>query len=91
MENRDMPAMPLGEYQLTEEVTIKGSDCTTINYIKGTGLTKREHFAGLAMAAMVSNSNLNGGEGMDAKSICEFSVKFSEGLLEALEKDDETS
>lgn len=80
-----MPAMPLGDYQLTEEVRIKGSDCTTIEYIKATGLTKQEHFAGLAMQALIIANNgdssvINGiGNSLDA-------IACADLLLQALEK-----
>ena len=79
MENRDMPAMPYSG----------DIDNCSLTIEEAWGLTKREHFAGLAMAAMVSNSNLNCGEGMSAEAICEFSVKFSDDLLAELERDNE--
>lgn len=50
------------------------------------GLTKREHFAGLAMAAMLSNSNLNSGEGYTADELMSLSAQAADALLKELEK-----
>ena len=47
MENKDMPAMPLIDEHSTHEVEV---------YV---GLTKREHFAAMAMQAMLSSKHLS--------------------------------
>ena len=54
MDNKDMPAMPTGlidEDVLNED----GEYCGQVE-AKYTGLTKREHFAGLAMQGLLANS-----------------------------------
>jgi hypothetical protein len=51
MDNKDMPAMPKG-LVVTEGGDIYGNEDSEL------GLTKREHFAGLAMQAILSNSCL---------------------------------
>ena len=54
MKNADMPAMPAPEdmdgHYLTP-VSMK-------NFVQHSGLTKREHFAGLAMQGLLSNHQL---------------------------------
>ena len=52
------------------------------------GLTKREHFAGLAMQGLVSSLTI--GRELHTELITEISVKYADKLLEALEKPDET-
>lgn len=54
MNNADMPAMPLENYQLLEEIHIEG-EATERAYVKAHGLTKREHFAALAMQGLLAN------------------------------------
>jgi hypothetical protein len=73
MNNSDMPAAPIGPYQYINE---DGS------FVNGgaTGLTKREHFAGLAMQALVSHY------GADGASDCAIlACKYADALLKALE------
>lgn len=50
MNNADMPAMPA---EVWDRVTSRESHLVTT-----TGLTKREHFAGLAFQALISRPNL---------------------------------
>jgi hypothetical protein len=52
MNNADMPAMPLTGDAYTD---INGTANCQGSIQDGMGLTKREHFAGLAMQAMISS------------------------------------
>jgi len=79
MNNSDMPAMPV--LNDTEAFTlflegIKGGR----NY----GLTKREHFAAMAMQGWLSS--FDAGEEVVPSSLAEFSVEIADALLAALEK-----
>lgn len=96
MKNRYMPAMPIGEHQLTEAVAVKGCppEMKAIKYVKAFGLTKREHFAGLAMQGFISNSIALGEASRDNPHdafdvVAMMSIKAADALLEALEKDNE--
>ncbi len=55
------------------------------------GLTKREHFAGLAMQGMLSNSGVKGSYGVNRKpnnlNLSLACVAMADALLEALECD----
>ena len=76
MSNSDECAFPVEESEL-------------VNFHKG--LTKREHFAGLAMQALLSNS-LMGDASMHespeewVKQITESGVEFADALLKELDK-----
>ena len=54
IKNADMPAMP------TEPLWIENFDNPPGETVARTGLTKREHFAGLAMHGLLSNPNYRG-------------------------------
>tara|TARA_R110000782_G_scaffold61049_5_gene125914 strand:- start:469 stop:681 length:213 start_codon:yes stop_codon:yes gene_type:complete len=66
MNNSDMPAMP-----------VSGDMRYDTTY---SGLTKREHFAGLAMQGLLSH---NGNK--DADVCASFALEFAHALLKALE------
>lgn len=66
MKNRDMPAYPIEWEAYVEESS-------------HTGLTKREYFAGLAMAGGQAPCNLH-----DHASVAEWSVGLADALLEEL-------
>ena len=78
MNNADMPAMSqpvtLNEYG---ETTV-ASDMST-DYM---GLTKREHFAGLAMQGLLSHYG-------DSYTHYLAAVEYADALLKALEQDDD--
>jgi hypothetical protein len=83
MNNSDMPAMPQSimkpnsVYQ--QEYALKGSDASiTIEY---TGLTKREHFAAMAMQGVYAG----GTNEATYDGIAEMAVKAADALLAALE------
>jgi len=76
-----MPAMPLTGDAYSD---ISDSPMTNGRYEQGMGLTKREHYAGLAMQGFIAGS-LPG----DTRSIDEaasLAVKFSDALLKELDK-----
>ena len=75
MNNSDMPAMPL-----SDEVRIDSTrpELGTEMY---TGLSKREHFAGLMMAGFAANPEMMLNE--DIKGL---SVQWADALLAELEK-----
>ena len=70
MKNSDLPAMPyLDDYISTHQQEIY------------TGLTKREHFAGLAMQGFIAAGVM----GMpNASEIAELSIKYAEEVLRQL-------
>lgn len=74
MKNADMPAMPISEEdtdRLNEGVFIY------------TGLTKREHFAAMAMKGIVSNDT---GFDYSDEDVARYAVKLTDSLLAELEK-----
>jgi len=74
LKNSDMPAMPIEPQYSYENVPY-------------TGLTKREHFAGLAMQGLLLNLE-NEPIGDDHfKGVSTISVSFADALLKALEND----
>lgn len=75
MKNSDMPAMPVSE----DDAQIQDGDISCYGY---TGLSKREHFAGLAMQGFLSREETN----MDAESIVSASIDYADLLLDRLEE-----
>lgn len=77
MNNADSPAMP---------VSISGNDIgdvwNSLEIESGGGLTKREHFSGLAMQGLLCLR-----AGGDVQEIAQISVSFADALLEELEND----
>lgn len=84
MENKNQPIHPL--------TFDSQKDTQNMGYVsKFFGLTKREHFAGLAMQGLYSNPGyMKKYEGekylMQDKIIAEISVKMADALLEELSK-----
>lgn len=77
MNNADMPAMPQERALWVEGI----GECPTL----ATGLTKREHFAILAMQGLLSSPDRRCLD-MDYVEIACHSVKFADSLLAELEK-----
>jgi hypothetical protein len=75
MDNKDMPAMPISE---------EDTDRIDVGVKIYTGLTKREHFAGLAMQGLLSN-NKSTGENLYL-DMSEVSVFIADALLAELDK-----
>jgi len=78
MNNGDLPAMPMDSVS---------SDRAEEGYFYqfAYGLTKREMLASMAMQGMVSNPNLNSGQGFTGAEISALSVAAADSLLKALE------
>ena len=80
MKNGDMPASPI--FNATGYAS---NPCAEAIYEGSTaGLTKREHFAAMAMQGYCAHKQI-GGEHHD--SIAEYSVQTADALLDALEKE----
>ena len=78
MNNADKPAMPISVSSSTH-----GNICSS-DFDFGEGLTKREHFAGLAMQALLAKY---GNENAD--DCASYAVEYANALLKALEQDNE--
>jgi len=77
MNNGDKPAMPISEEEtdrIVESIQIF------------TGLTKREHFAAMAMQGIVVNAGRNGYEFHQPNNLAEQCVQLADALLEELNK-----
>lgn len=82
MKNSDMPAMPMVNsdgFPSTAECVLEDRIGTRCD-----GLTKREHFAGLALQGTLSNPNLR--TGVSLEKIVKHSVAVADALLQELEK-----
>ena len=73
MNNADMPAAPIS-------VSSTGGNLCSSDFEYGEGLTKREHFAGLAMQGLLSN---HGNESADECALN--AVDYADALLRKLE------
>ena len=76
MNNADKPAAPIALYQHVNE------DGSFANR-GASGLTKREHFAGLAMQELLTHGN------SDADECASYAVEYANALLKALKGEDE--
>ena len=75
MNNADMPAMPISVSSSSTHGNICSSD-----FEYGEGLTKREHFAGLAMQGFIIQF------GNDGASVCaSLAVEYTDALLKELD------
>lgn len=79
MKNRDMPANPLSGDAYTDFAGYDETSNTSYNP-QCQGLTKREHFAGLAMQGLLSFDHVA------FKDIVSQSVELADALLAELEK-----
>ena len=78
--NGNLPAHPPSVSN--SDGVFEDSDSTGLGY----GLTKREHFAGLAMQGMSSHPDFFGMDVKFAENIAADSVKFADALLKELNK-----
>ena len=89
MKNSDMPAMPAG---ITGKRRINqndpGSDFETMSYSEPIhrGLTKREHFAAMAMQGILSNPRWEGKDDYLAYQVASSAVRYADALLAELER-----
>jgi hypothetical protein len=54
--------------------------------LDGDGLTKREHFAAMAMQGQLSNPAILERHGLEAKDVAKTAVDFADALIAALNK-----
>lgn len=87
MNNSDMPAMPQTiepSDNLERQSQSLGLECNSTHYL---GLTKREHFAGLAMQGLLANELIvDVLTGKANQWVAEHSVLLSDALLKELGK-----
>ncbi len=84
MKNADMPAMPLfNEHGIPQHVSRLALD----NKPNSSGLTKREHFAGLAMQGWLDRcANVPHTVRLKPEDIATFAVQMADALLKELDK-----
>ena len=75
MNNADAPAMPI-----SVSSSIDGNMCSS-DFEYGEGLTKREHFAGLAMQGLLA-----GGVYSEVSDCIKECIEYTDALLKELEK-----
>mgnify|MGYP000737132646 CR=1 FL=1 len=82
MNNADMPAMPQTGSTYSDDTVVDSKD------LGGAGLTKREHFAGLAMQSILSRQeiSLKSMIGHEAEMFSRACVNAADALLAELEK-----
>ena len=82
MNNKDMPAMPCDDIVIRDKNgNFQGAP------ISCTGITKLEHFAGLAMQGLVTAQNEEGEWAHDANTVASTAVSYAKALLKQLEDD----
>jgi len=93
MNNSDMPAMPLTSGSLAEEIQVEGAaeGVTMTEWVDAQGLSKREHFAAMAMQALITGKvKIDVDEDTIVKTVgqvcAERSINYADALLAALEK-----
>ena len=93
MNNADMPAMAVkvvASIAAQRQAKGLGVDCEDVTF---TGLTKREHFAAMAMQGILCgiNSNVAEGEwhGWDCSDFAREAISTADALLAALEIDND--
>ena len=79
IENKDKPASPTIHMPTKENGNYRNDDTAVTKY---RGLTKREHFAGLAMQGILAHSFGRG----DADELAAQSIKCADALLRELAK-----
>jgi hypothetical protein len=83
MDNKDMPAMPQSGDNIEQWNDPRNPKAGT--YF-ATGLTKREHFAGLAMQGLCHAIDSQGTWAHDPKTVAESAVTYADALLAELDK-----
>lgn len=91
MKNANQSAAPIAAHSYNDE----SQDMTVVRYVpEQSGLTKREHFAGLAMQSLIANPAALANATVHARAegvnlsthLSGLAVAFSDSLLEELEK-----
>ena len=86
MKNGDKPINPL---KGVDDIFFNEKEESYIKEVKPLiGLTKREHYAGLAMQGLLALPDKGTYSSLDEgiERICEFSIKFADELLKQLEE-----
>jgi hypothetical protein len=84
MDNKDMPAMPTG--LIHEDVfNSDGEFCGTVE-ARYVGLSKREHFAGLAMQGLCHAIDAQGTWAHDSETVADAAVRYADALLAELDE-----
>ena len=86
MLNSDMPAMPCIEKIHPDVIAqAKASGGRIVHEITYAGLSKREHFAAMAMQGLLCSPTLNNGDGVTGLEISLLAVGAADALLKALD------
>jgi hypothetical protein len=83
MNNSDMAIVPIAASTFTDTNGFTNLD------VESKGLTKREHFAGLAMQGMISSPIGKLKDVLNGNSLANAAVAQADALLKALEGEDE--
>jgi hypothetical protein len=84
MDNKDMPAMPSGKIDIDAPL---GGDPFGNYTVKSLGLTKREHFAGLAMQGWLARcANAPSSVKLEPDVMAAVAVSMADALLAELDK-----
>jgi hypothetical protein len=86
MNNKNMPAMPLNPTQAADLDAYIGFP-DRFGIPTGLGITKREHFAGLAMQGLCHAVDSQGTWAHDAKTVAETAIRYADALLAELDMD----
>lgn len=84
MKNGDMPANPLSGDAYQDFAGYDGTKNTSYNP-ECQGLTKREHFAVMAMQGIISSGNLAASENI-SENMAKWAVRHANALLAELDK-----
>ena len=84
MNNSDMPAMPAGKIDIEAP---RGGDPFGNYTTTSLGLTKREHFAGLAMQGWLARcANIPHSHKLEPEGMARVAVEMADALLAQLDK-----
>jgi hypothetical protein len=86
MNNADMPAMPYTVKPSKERLEQSAGNGVIINDKNYLGLTKREHFAGLAMQGLCHAADSEGTWAHDADTVAIAATNYADALLAELDK-----
>lgn len=85
MNNSDRPAMPLSATEYLGEMIAEDSGVVMNQFLDAFGgLTKREHFAAMAMQGMMANTHAI--ENLSQNDLAQEAVSMADALLKELEK-----
>jgi hypothetical protein len=85
MNNSDMPAMPC-TFQTPEDDLLAGGGADIPEWTISGGLTKREHFAGLALQGILANNHYQEPRRTKLEGMAIDAVAAADALLKELDK-----